>query len=86
VLVTLVFNRRASSRYPSGYVKIYKNGALRDTDSLRDYHIVPRGGSAPLRIGTGYLGSFFQGAVGDVAFYPRELAASRIRAHHRAMH
>ena len=58
---------------------------LRDTDSLADYGIVPRAGSAPLRIGTGYRNSFFKGAVGDVAFFPRELAASRVGAHYRAM-
>ncbi len=84
--VTLVVNSRAKSgAYPAGYVKIYKNGVLRDTDSLADYGIVPRAGSAPLRIGTGYRGSFFKGAVGDVAFYPRELAASRVMAHYRSM-
>jgi hypothetical protein len=87
MLVTLVVNRRArSARFPTGYVKIYKNGVLRDQDSLKGYDIVPRSGSAPLRLGTGYLNSFFQGAVGDVAFYQRELVGSRIRAHYRAMH
>jgi hypothetical protein len=69
-----------------GYTKIYKNGTLRDIDSLKDYNIVPRNGPAPLRIGTGYLNSFFQGAVGNVAFYNRELTPTRIRAHFRAMH
>jgi hypothetical protein len=81
--VTLVVNANArSSRYPMGYTRIYKNGVLRDTDSLADYGIVPRSGSAPLRIGTGYLQSFFQGAIGDVAFYNHELSAARIRAHY----
>ena len=83
--VALVINSKArSARYPMGYTKIYKNGVLRDTDSLADYDIVPRSGKAPLRIGTGYLSSFFQGAIGDVAFYHRELPAKRIRAHHTA--
>ncbi|RYY46402.1 MAG: LamG domain-containing protein [Actinomycetales bacterium] len=83
--VTLVFNAAArSSRYPLGYVKIYRNGVLRDTDSLADYKIRPVAGSAPLRVGTGYLASFFDGAVGPVAFYPRELSASRIAAHNAA--
>lgn len=84
--VTLVINtRRKSARYPSGYTKIYKNGVLRDTDSLKDYNIVPRSGSAPLRIGTGYLDSFFEGAVGNIAFYTRELSALRVKAHVNAM-
>jgi len=83
--VTLVVNANArSSRYPMGYTRIYKNGVLRDTDSLADYGIVPRSGTAPLRIGTGYLQSFFQGAIGDVAFYDHELSSVRIRAHYAA--
>ncbi|MGZ5398692.1 MAG: LamG-like jellyroll fold domain-containing protein [Nocardioides sp.] len=84
--VGLVFNTRArSANYPAGYTKIYKNGRLRDKDSLEDYSIVPRSGEAPLRLGTGYLDSYFLGAIGNVAFYPRELAASQLRAHVRAM-
>jgi hypothetical protein len=83
--VALVINSNArSSQYPMGYTRIYKNGVLRDTDSLADYDIVPRSGTAPLRIGTGYLNSFFQGAIGDVAFYNKELSAARIRAHRAA--
>jgi hypothetical protein len=84
--VTLVFNPAAKSRrYPLGYSRIYKNGRLRDIDSLAGYNIVPRPGPSPLRIGTGYRGSFFKGAVGNVAFYNRELRPARIRAHYRAM-
>jgi hypothetical protein len=84
--VALVFNMKdTSSAYPTGYVKIFKNGVLRDTDSLKGYDIVPKAGSAPLRIGTGYLNSYFKGAVGDVAFYDKELSASRLSAHYNAM-
>lgn len=84
--VALVINTRATSaQFPLGYTRIYKNGVLRDTDSLKDYDIVPRSGAAPLRIGTGYLNSFFRGAVGDVAFYAKELSATRLAAHHAAI-
>lgn len=84
--VTLVINNRArSSAYPTGYTKIYKNGVLRDTDSLSGYDIRPRASSSPLRIGTGYLDSYFAGSVGHVAFYNRELPARRVAAHHRVM-
>lgn len=84
--VAVVVNTKArSSRYPTGYIRIYKNGVLRDTDSLRGYGIVPRSGNAPLRIGTGYLNSFFQGAVGNAAFYDREIGAARLKAHYAAM-
>ena len=83
--VALVINSVArSAQYPSGYTRIYKNGVLRDTDSLADYDIVPRSGTSPLRIGTGYLGSHFEGAIGNIAFYPREVSAKRLRAHYVA--
>jgi len=84
--VALVINSKAkSSAYPMGYVKIYKNGVLRDTDSLQDYDITPKSGSAPLRVGTGYLNSFFQGALGDIAFYGKELTQAQIADHQKAM-
>ncbi|MDP3968529.1 MAG: LamG-like jellyroll fold domain-containing protein [Nocardioides sp.] len=84
--VALVINSNArSSAYPTGYTKIYKNGVLRDTDSLAGYNIRPEASSAPLRIGTGYLGSYFAGAVGHVAFYNRELPARRVAVHNRVM-
>ena len=84
--VALVYNTKdTSSSYPSGYVKIFKNGVLRDTDSLQGYNIVPKAGSSPFRVGTGYLNSFFEGAVGNVAFYNKELSSSRLQAHFNAM-
>lgn len=80
--VALVINAKATSaQYPMGYAKIYKNGALRDTDSLKDYNVVPKSGTAPLRIGTGYLNSFFHGAIGNVAFYDKELGAAQLQKH-----
>lgn len=87
IQVALVINTvDRSDRYPWGYTKLYKNGQLRDIDSLQSYDVVPRSGNAPLRIGTGYLQSFFEGAVGDVAFFDTELAGSQIAAHYDAMH
>ena len=84
--VALVFNTKdTSSSYPTGYVKIFKNGVLRDRTALKSYDIVPQAGSSPLRIGTGYLNSFFKGAVGDVAFYDKELSSTRLQAHYNAM-
>jgi len=84
--VALVINANAkSSTYPMGYAKIYKNGVLRDTDSLQDYNITPKSGTAPLRVGTGYMNSFFRGAMGDIAFYNKELTGTQIAAHTKAM-
>lgn len=84
--VVLVVNTRArSSAYPTGYTKIYRNGVLRDQDSLKEYNIVCRAGKAPLRLGTGYRDSYFRGAIGNVAFYDRELSSARVISHFRSM-
>jgi len=82
----LVINiKNVSSKYPTGYTKIYKNGQLRDQDALIDYSIVPRDGTAPLRVATQDLGSFFKGAIGKVAVYNRELTGAQLVKHYRAM-
>lgn len=84
--VVAVINSVASSAtYPRGYVRLYKNGVLRDTTGLDQFDVTPRAGNAPLRLGTRDLRSFFQGAIGKVAIYDRELPAARIRAHFQAM-
>jgi hypothetical protein len=74
-----------SARYPTGYTKVYRDGVLRDQDRLADYTIVPTDGTAPLRIGTRDLASFFEGAIGKVAVYDRELSASELTGHVRLM-
>ncbi|WP_168118835.1 LamG domain-containing protein [Paenibacillus sp. HB172176] len=83
---TLVINTvDTSATYPTGYTKLYKNGVLRDTDSLTGYSIVPGNGTAPMRIGTRDFNSFFEGAVGKVAVYDYELTAAQLAAHYAAM-
>ena len=82
----LVINtRNVDPKNPTGYVKVYKNGRLRDQDALVDYAVVPGDGTAPLRVATRDLGSFFKGAVGKVAIYDRELTADRLLRHYRTM-
>ncbi|WP_340023702.1 LamG domain-containing protein [Paenibacillus sp. FSL K6-1096] len=71
--------------YPTGYTKIYKNGVLRDQDSLSGYSIIPGNGTAPMRVGTRDLSSFFQGAIGKVAVYNYELTAAQLAAHYDIM-
>ena len=84
--MAIVFNSAAkSSAYPMGYVKIYRDGVLRDQDSLKDYGITPKAGTHPLRVGTVDLASFFQGAVGKVALYDHELAGAQLLSHRNAM-
>jgi hypothetical protein len=71
--------------YPTGYTKIYKDGQLRDQDALAQYSIVPTDGAAPLRVGTRDLSSYFQGAVGKVAVYDRELTPAELLARYEIM-
>lgn len=71
--------------HPTGYTKVFKNGRLRDQDSLSDYSIVPEEGTAPFRVGTRDLESFFQGAIGKVAVYDRELSPAQLLRHHTTM-
>ncbi|MGG1553852.1 LamG-like jellyroll fold domain-containing protein [Paenibacillus ferrarius] len=83
---TLVINTvNTSATYTTGYTKVFKNGVLRDQDKLSDYSIVPGNGTAPMRIATRDLASFFQGAIGKVAVYDYELTPAQLAAHYTAM-
>jgi hypothetical protein len=64
---------------------IFENGEQKDADALSDYSITPENGTAPVRIGTRDLGSFFEGAITRVALYAGKLDAARIRAHAQAL-
>ncbi|MEV6016967.1 MULTISPECIES: LamG domain-containing protein [unclassified Streptomyces] len=81
----VVNTREKSATYPTGYVKVYKNGVLRDQDSLDAYDITPSNTDAPMRIGTADTKSFFKGAIGKVAVYDSEVRSSRLADHYRAM-
>ncbi len=63
---------------------IYKNGAMRDSDLLSDYSIEPMNGTAPVRIGTRDMNSFFQGSIARVAIYNVRLTEQQILAHYAA--
>lgn len=63
---------------------IFKNGEERDSDLLSGYDITPENGDAPVRIGTRDRNSYFQGAIGRVAFYSTRLTESRAAAHFAA--
>jgi hypothetical protein len=71
-------------------VSIYRDGVLRGAPRRSpgaryvSYAISPAHGAAPLRLGTRDLGSFFTGALGDVAIYPRVLTAAEIAENYRA--
>jgi hypothetical protein len=68
---------------PTANVHIYKNGVHGlpppSPGTLYcnpQFEIAPRHGTAPVRIGTLDLGSFLQGAIDEVAIYPRVLSAA----------
>ncbi|OAS16718.1 LamG-like jellyroll fold domain-containing protein [Paenibacillus oryzisoli] len=83
---TLVINTvNTNSTYTTGYTKVFKNGVLRDQDKLSDYSIVPGNGTAPMRIATRDLASYFQGAIGKVAVYDYELTPTQLAAHYSSM-
>jgi len=83
VLVINTVDRSAD--YPTGYTRVYRDGDLRDTDSLLGYRIVPAHGSAPMRIGTASLSGFFHGRIARAAVYGHELTAERIVGHYRTL-
>ena len=86
VHVAFVINTKDRPQgYPTGYTKIYKNGELRDHDALAQYAIVPTDGAAPLRVATRDLSSYFEGAVGKVAVYDRELLPAELLGHYQMM-
>ena len=86
LLVDIVINTfNTSPTYPTGYVKIFKNGVLRDTTRLDQFDVVPGNGTAPFRVGTRDRASFFKGPIGKVAIYLHELTPQRISSHYGAM-
>jgi hypothetical protein len=86
ILVDIVFNtRNTSATYPTGYVKIFRNGELKDTTGLDQFDVVPRNGTAPFRVGSRDFASYFQGAIGKVAVYLHEFSPERIMSHYHAM-
>jgi len=62
-------------------IAIFRDGVVRDSDRYVG-RIVPQAGSAPVRIGTRDLQSFFQGAIGKVRMWNRRLADTEVMALH----
>lgn len=84
--IVLVINTiNTSVNYPTGYVDIYKDAVLRDRTALDQFNVVPQNGTAPLRIGTRSMASYFQGAIGKVAFYDYELNQTQVQSHFSEM-
>jgi Concanavalin A-like lectin/glucanases superfamily len=86
MMVAFVINAQPSAGWPAGYISIYKNGVLRGTVSLSQYQVTPQASTAPLRIATRELESYFQGAIGKVAVFNYILSLSQIQSTYNAMY
>lgn len=75
---------------PKAGVSLYKDGKLAGGPAsspgafYKAYNVMPEAGDAPLRIGTRDKKSFFEGAVDEVAIYPRVLTAREVAENYRA--
>ncbi len=85
LMVAFVVSDRPTPSWPNGYIEIYKNGQLRQRISLAQYHVRPTATSAPFRIATLSMSSFFDGAIGDVAVYDYPVPGSQIAITYDAM-
>ncbi|MBX4196208.1 LamG domain-containing protein [Candidatus Pacearchaeota archaeon] len=66
--------------YDGTHVQIWKNGVLKDQDNVKDYHIVPANGKAPLTLGTSDGSSYFKGSMDEMRVYNRALTQSEIQS------
>lgn len=81
-----ILNSDDTSLSPYGTVKLYKNGALRDSDGMgAPYYVVPADGSAPLRIGTQSKLSFADAGLARVVFWDRAPSAAELIARYRTV-
>ena len=85
MMVTFVVDAQATSGWPHGFVALYKNGVLRGKVSLSQYGVTPQASSAPFRIATRSLDSYFEGGIGKVAVYDSALPQSDILATYNSM-
>lgn len=63
-------------------ITLFKNGVQKDQDPLFDetYGVQVENGTAPVRLGTRSLWSFFEGRIDDLRFYNRSLSDEEIFA------
>lgn len=80
-----VIDLTSTPEFSMGKISWYKNGAHRMTVGLTQYATVMGDGTAPLRIGTRDLASYFAGTIGKLAIWDRPLNGSEIAALHSAM-
>jgi hypothetical protein len=85
IMIGFEVSTAPSRQYPTGWVAIFANGSKRASEGLNQFGVTPRTGRAPVRIGTRDLASFFQGGIGDVAFFDRLIPARDMHRLYGAM-
>jgi len=80
-----VVNMNDLSKYDTGIIKIYKNGAFRNDVALNQFNVIPTNGTAPVRVGCSDLDSRFFGGVGKVAVFDYELSGTDVTSLYNAM-
>lgn len=85
MMITFVIDDQPSAAWPAGYIAIYKNDQLRGQVSIAQFNVKPHAATAPLRVATRQLQSFFEGAIGKVAVFDYVLSASQIASIYGAM-
>ncbi len=67
--------------YPSNEISMYKNGELKRVGFfITRVEVTPHNSTAPYRLGTKDLSSFFKGSLDDLRFYDRKLTDDEIYA------
>jgi hypothetical protein len=69
----------------AGWISIYKNGVRRGSAPLSQYAVTPAATQAPFKVGTRNGTSWFAGAIGKVAVFPRALDSATLARHYAAM-
>ena len=85
ILVTAVFTLKKAGPYPANTVTILRDGVVRKTTPLSQYHVVPKAGSAPFEVGTVNGKSFFEGGIGKVAVFNRVLTPAQVEQQFNVM-
>ncbi|HEY2405121.1 MAG TPA: LamG-like jellyroll fold domain-containing protein [Polyangiaceae bacterium] len=79
-----------TAQYP-GSIEIWVDGVQWDhsshgsTGCMSQYMVVPKANTSPVNVGTMAIDSFFEGAIGKVAFYDKLLSAAQIKTHYVTM-
>lgn len=86
VHIAAVFDNVTKGGDGWGTIKLYKNGVLKDSDSMgAPYNITPVNTASVVQIGAVLGESYFAGSIGKVALYNYVVPQSRLAAHYAAM-